>query len=55
MLDELLNEYYERFGENYPLMITSMVSADEVIEDIRKCLINGKRAEPVELEDGFNY
>lgn len=55
MLDELLNEYYDRFGEDYPLMITATISADEVIEDIRKCLISGKRAKPMELEAGLDY
>ena len=55
MLGELLKDYYEMFGENYPLMITATVSADEVIEDIRKCLINGERAKPMELEAGLDY
>jgi len=55
MLDELLKEYYNTFGEDYPLMITEMITADEVIEDIRKCLISGKRAEPMELDAGLDY
>lgn len=55
MLDELLREYFDAFGEDYPIMITAMVSADEVIEDIRKCLINGKPATPMELEEGLDY
>lgn len=55
MLGELLKDYYEMFGEDYPLMITAMDSEDEVIEAIRNCLINGKRAEPMELEAGLDY
>ena len=55
MLEELLEEYYEKFGENYPLMITSMLSSEEIIDDIRACLESGKPAQPMELDPELDY
>lgn len=55
MLEELLNEYFDMFGENYPLMMTSQLSEREVISDIQSCIETGKPAKPVEYEDGLIY
>lgn len=49
MLDEALNAYFDTFGENYPLMITSQMTNDEIIEDIKKCIETNTKAE------GFDY
>lgn len=55
MLEEWLNRYYDKFGEDYPLLITSMLSDKEIIRDIRKCLESGERAEPLELDPELDY
>lgn len=55
MLEQMLNAYYDKFGENYPLMITEVVDADEVIEDIVRCIENNEPATPMELEPGLDY
>lgn len=53
--DKLLDEYFERFGENYPLVITSQVNFDEHAKRIRKCIDSGKKAPEPEYEAGAVY
>lgn len=53
--DELLKEYFDTFGQNYPLMITSDVEEDEIIRDIIACIENGEPAKPTEYEEGLIY
>ena len=55
MLEKWLNYYYEEFGENYPLLITSTASTSEIIQDIRQCLENGTPAKPLELDPELDY
>ena len=55
MLEQMLNAYYEKFGENYPLMITATVDADEIIEDIVQCIENNTPATPMELDPEYDY
>jgi hypothetical protein len=55
MIETWLDRYYEKFDENYPLMITSMLSDDEIIGDIQMCLENGTPTKPVELDEDLDY
>lgn len=50
--DDLLNEYYEKFKEPYPLVITQM---GDVSEDIKNCIKTGKPAKEPEYEEGADY
>lgn len=40
--EKALNDYREKFGKNYPLVITSLASTEDVIADIEKCIRKGK-------------
>lgn len=44
-MDELLDEYEERFGERFPLACC-LASDDEIIEAIRECLRTGEKYDP---------
>lgn len=54
-LEEALNDYYEHFGENYPLMITGSVPVDEIIDDIEQCIEKNEKAEEPKYEDEADY
>ena len=47
MVNKLLNEYVEKFGENFPLMIVRL-NDDELAEVLNKCLDEGK---PYEFDE----
>ena len=52
MIEKALKQYYEVFGQNYPLMITSDKTDEEILEDIERCIASGEpAAEPVYEED----
>jgi len=53
--DKLLDEYFDRFGENYPIVITSSVNFDDCAKQIRKCIESGKKAPAPEYEDKAVY
>ena len=55
MLEAWLDIYADRFGENYPLSITSLLTSEEIIAEIRECLERGTPAEPIEYEEGLIY
>lgn len=44
---EYLDQYYDTFGDIFPLMQFSGTE-DEIIAEIRKCIINNK---PYEIDD----
>lgn len=53
--EKALNDYYEHFGENYPLGITGTMLEDEVIDDIEHCIESNEKAVDPEYEDGADY
>lgn len=55
MLDQALNAYYEVFGVNYPLMIMSEMTEDEVITDIKNCIETNTQAKQFEYEPDADY
>ena len=55
MIEEALKRYYKAFGKNYPLMITSEKTEEEILADIEKCIASGTPAAEPEYEDGMVY
>lgn len=41
-LQELLDEYREKFGDIFPMMACMDMSDEEVAEEVRKCLDSGR-------------
>lgn len=54
-LEEALTLYYKKFNKNYPLIITSEMSDEEIIDDIEMCIQSGKPAEQPTYEDDVDY
>lgn len=40
--DKLLDEYFDKFGKNYPLDITSMLTTEEHINRIKSAIADDK-------------
>lgn len=55
MIEKALQRYYDVFGQNYPLMITSDKSEEEILEDINRCIASGEPAAEPEYEDDTVY
>ena len=55
LLEILLQDYFDMFGEKYPLMFPSDKTEDEIVDDIRQCLINETRAPQPEYEGDLDY
>lgn len=53
--EKKLEEYFEKFGTNYPLMITASIDEKKIIADIDKCIKNGTEAKEPEYVDGADY
>jgi len=54
-MEEILKKYFDHFGENYPLMIASTMTDEEIIDRINHCIeTNQPEAEP-EYEDNADY
>lgn len=53
MLDDLLNEYADKFGENFPIYNFMGVSDDEIIDLVKSCIESGKAYE--ETQDDVIY
>ena len=41
-MDELLKEYVDKFGENFPVFLCLGMEDDEIISIIKKCLKDGE-------------
>lgn len=54
-LDKALNLYYEHFGKNYPLCVTSNRSNEEIIEDIELCIDTDTEAERPNYDEDADY
>ena len=53
--DKLLDMYFEKFGENYPLDIVGDLSDDEIMADIRECISSNTPAKEPEYEKTLIY
>ena len=47
-MDELMDEYEERFGDMFPLMCVKGMPKKEIAEAIEKCLETGEPYKPAE-------
>lgn len=54
-LEVLLNEYQKVFKKSYPLVITNNKTDDEMIKDIKNCILSGKPADDPVYEDDTDY
>lgn len=54
-LEKWLDKYYEVFGRNYPLMITSTMNDAEIIADIRAAIKTNRAASGPEYIEGADY
>lgn len=53
--DKLLDKYFEKFGKNYPLVITSQLSFEEHAKRIHECINAGKEAPEPHYKEGALY
>lgn len=53
--NELADKYYEKFGKDYPYMITSAMTLEDVCADIEKCLKTGKPKKDYPYKKGADY
>lgn len=53
-LEEVLNQYRERFDENFPVMLFRGTPEGELIQMVLKCLDEGKPFES-DLDDEADY
>lgn len=54
-LNQALNQYYERFGENYPLYIVRTTSDEKEMEKVLQCIRSGEKAKEPSYESGAIY
>lgn len=52
MLEKLLEEYKEKFGDAFPMFVVRNLDDGEIIKLVQKCIEANK---PLELEDGVDY
>lgn len=55
MMEEALNRYREKFGENYPMMIVGMQTDEEIIRRINHCIDTNTPEEEPKYEEGADY
>lgn len=55
MLDKLLNEYVEKFNENFPICLFRGKEDEEVIKMIQKCIDENKVLDEIELDNEAYY
>lgn len=53
--DKLLDEYFDKFTENYPLGITSLLTTEEHINKIKTAITDGKPVEEEKNIEGIIY
>jgi hypothetical protein len=54
-MEEALERYYQKFGENYPLMIADTKTDEEIIERINRCIKTNQPESEPEYNDGSDY
>lgn len=53
-MEQKLNEYAKKFGENFPIFMVRGMSEDKVVKTIDECIKNNKPYE-VETDDDVSY
>ena len=54
-LEKVLNQYRDRFGENFPVMLFRGTPEGELIQMIQKCLDEGELFAEPDLDDEADY
>ena len=55
MMEEALEKYYKRFGENFPLMIVGSMNDKEIIDRIELCIEKGIPEKEPEYDEDADY
>ena len=55
MLDDRLDAYFDKFGTNYPLLVTDTRTESEIIAYIDRCIETDTKAEPPKLRSDGTY
>lgn len=55
MMEDALRRYYQRFGENYPLIVSDTKSDEEIIARINDCIENNQLETEPEYTDNADY
>ena len=50
-LNKALQDYIDKFNENYPIVITSNLQEKDIIQDIYRCIKNDKKKSNVIVMD----
>lgn len=50
-LNKALQDYIDKFNENYPIVITSNLQEKDIIQDIYRCIKNNKKKSKVIVMD----
>lgn len=50
-LNKALQDYIDKFNENYPIVITSNLQEKDIIQDIYRCIENNKKKSNVIVMD----
>lgn len=53
--EKALDEYEKMFGENYPLVIVSQMSDEEIIAEIERCIASETPAKGPKYDGGSWY
>lgn len=53
-MEKALNDYSEKFNENFPMFLFRSADEDEVVKIINECITNDKPYEAV-LDEESNY
>lgn len=51
-MNELLDEYKEKFGECFPLMLTMGMSEERIKDTVKECI---KKNKPYEVDEYGDY
>lgn len=54
-LDDLLYQYWKKFNEGFPIMLTRQMQTKELIETLEKCIKNNVKYDAGELDANADY
>lgn len=53
-MEKLLEEYVDKFNENFPIFLLKGIDEDEIMEMIKKCIDEDKPCE-IEVDENDDY
>lgn len=54
-LDSLLYQYWKKFNEAFPIMLTRQMSTEELIENLENCIENNVKYDIGKLDSNADY